>query len=366
MKYDIDDLILLNMAGIGSVKLDRLIEFFGSIENILKAGQADLERLKDIGPNLALKISRIKYKEGLKKERELIEKNRVAVLALYDDAYPENLKNIYDPPIVLYIKGDVSREDKIAVSVVGSRRASLYGVDICYEISRKLAALGVTVVSGLARGIDSAAHRGALKSGGRTLAVLGNGLSLVYPRENIKLAEEIASLGALISEFPMEMPPMRQNFPIRNRIISGLSLGVVVVEAAQTSGALITANCALEQGREVFAVPGKAGTMTARGTHALIKEGARLAESADDIIEELNLSPLGLDSKNKTDVKEGVKAAVLSDPQRRVYKILSDEPLHIDEVVDRSTFSAAEVTKLLLELEIRRLVKELPGKNYVR
>ncbi|MBL7068430.1 MAG: DNA-protecting protein DprA [Candidatus Omnitrophica bacterium] len=370
MKYNIDDLILLNMAGIGSVRLNKLISFFGSIENTLKASQADLERLNDIGPKLARKISRIRYKEGLKKEEGLIGKNRAAVLALFDDAYPENLKNIYDPPLLLYVKGDILPEDKIAVSIVGSRKASLYGINICQEISQQLAGFGVAVISGLARGIDSAAHRGALKSGGRTLAVLGNGLDSLYPRENRRLAEEIARSGALISEFPMEMPPMRQNFPIRNRIISGLSLGVVVVEAARKSGALITAACALDQGREVFAVPGKAGTATAMGTHGLIKEGARLAESADDIIDELNLAPIGLDNTRRTTSGRGmgdnINRRSLTNPQKKIYNILSDEPIHVDDLIDKSTFPAVEVTRLLLELEIKKLVRELPGKNFVK
>ncbi len=217
----------------------------------------------------------------------LSKENKTRTLSFSDKGYPTNLKYIYDPPPTLYVKGNILPEDNIAIAIIGSRRATYYGLKNAENLSFELAAGGITIISGLARGVDSAAHRGALKAGGRTIAVLGSGLNIIYPPENEKLAREILQCGAVISEFPQGTAPLRQNFPRRNRIISGLSLGVVVVEAAKRSGALITANLALEQGREVFALPGKIDSFTSRGTHDLIKQGAKLVESAEDIIEEL-------------------------------------------------------------------------------
>lgn len=213
-------------------------------------------------------------------------------ISISDKDYPARLKNIYSPPVDLYIKGEFLPEDEIAVALVGSRKASQYGLELSEKLAYDLATRGITVVSGLARGIDSAAHRGALKAKGRTIAVFGCGIDYIYPPENKLLAEQIQERGALISEFPDKLSPKPYNFPRRNRIISGLSLGVVVIEAARTSGALITANFALEQGREVFAVPGKVNSDTSEGVHRLLKEGAKLVETVDDIIEELNLTPL--------------------------------------------------------------------------
>ncbi|MCQ9208506.1 MAG: DNA-processing protein DprA [Omnitrophica bacterium] len=225
----------------------------------------------------------------------LSNENKFKTLRITDKDYPANLKHIYDPPATVYLKGELILEDNIAIAIVGSRRATPYGLKNAKSLAFELAARGITVVSGLARGIDSAAHRGALEAKGRTIAVLGSGLNVIYPHENERLAEEIAKSGAVISEFQQDVGPQRYHFPRRNRIISGLSLGVVVVEAAQKSGALITANCALEQGREVFALPGKIDSWTSRGTHDLIKQGAKLVESIEDIIEELE--PLNLQKK---------------------------------------------------------------------
>lgn len=292
-----------------------------------------------------------------------------------DDAeYPRSLKNIYDPPKVLYVNGMLSEQDEMAVALVGSRRASQYGLEACEKLAYELALRGVTIVSGMARGIDSAGHRGALRANGRTIAVLGSGHGDIYPPENEKLYNEIVKSGAVISEFENDMPPLPANFPQRNRIISGLSLGVVVVEAARNSGALITASLALEQNREVFAVPGKISSHTSSGTNELIKDGARLVQSADDILEELSLveiSPLAGEGKGKKDKSIGnmTKAYIynsLTDDERRVYKILSDEPLYIDEILDKAKLERSKVPKVLLNLELKRLIKELPGKQFVR
>lgn len=277
---------------------------------------------------------------------------------LSDVFYPKNLKNIYDPPDPLYVKGRIVPGDDIAVAIVGSRKASLYGLKTCEKLAYELAGMGVTIVSGLARGIDSAAHRGALKAGGRTIAVFGCGLDYIYPSENKKLAEEIEQNGALVSEFPAGAMPLPYNFPKRNRIISGLSLGVVVVEASKDSGALITADFALEQGREVFAVPGKIDASTSTGTHRLIKEGAKLVEGADDILEELNLK--------STVQSSPMPNAGIDEYEQKIYSILSDEPKYIDEITKEANLVSSEVCDILLRLQLKKLIKELPGKRYFK
>lgn len=340
MRYNLDDLMALNMAGVGYIRFKELMERFGSPEKILTA-------------------KGIKTRERIKKEWSLIKKHKAGVISIFDEGYPENLKTIHSPPIILYVKGKIIPEDKFSVALVGSRRATIYGLEVCKRLAGGLASMGIVIVSGLARGIDSAAHRGALEASGRTIAVLGSGLNVIYPAENKRLADEIISSGALLSEFPMDMAPLKQNFPIRNRVISGLSLGAVIVEAAKQSGALITASFALEQGREVFAVPGKAGASASMGTHGLIKRGAKLVDSVEDIIEELNLE---LKEINK-DAKPQMK---LDGAKKKIYDILSDEPVHIDNIIQRINLPPHEVSRLLLELELEKFIKELPGKNFVK
>lgn len=295
-------------------------------------------------------------------------------ITISDSEYPKNLKNIYDPPLLLYVNGELLPQDETAVALVGSRRASHYGLETCERLAYELAIRGVTIVSGMARGIDSAAHRGALKARGRTIAVLGSGHNDIYPPENEKLYEEITKSGAVVSEFENDAPPLPRNFPKRNRIISGLSLGVVVVEAAKNSGALITANLAAEQGRDVFAIPGKISSQTSSGTNELIKDGARLVQSAEDILEELSIheiKPISGENKEKMDegIKKKTKAYIynsLTDDERKIYKILSDEPVYIDEVLDKAGLDPQMASKVLLNLELKSLIKELPGKLFVR
>lgn len=292
-------------------------------------------------------------------------KNKIRELGLTGEGYPTNLKYIYDPPPALYIKGNIIPQDNIAIAVVGSRQASYYGLKNAQELAFELAAGGITIISGLARGVDSAAHRGALKAGGRTIAVLGSGLNMIYPEENKGLAEEISRNGAVVSEFPQDTPPHRHNFPRRNRIISGLSLGVLVVEAAKRSGALITVGFALEQGREVFALPGKIDSFTSQGTHDLIKQGAKLVESTEDIIEELE--PLRACQVNQTESESKAKIEPnLPEEEKQVYSCLSCEPLHIDELAQKVNLSYGRLLTCLLKLEYKKLVKELPGKTFIR
>ena len=286
-------------------------------------------------------------------------------IALGDERYPELLRAIYDPPAVLYCDGSVEPGDRQAVAIVGSRQATPYGLRITETLAGELSALGFTILSGFARGIDAAAHRAALAAGGRTIAVLGCGLDVDYPPGHASLHAEIAGSGAVLTEFAPGTPPRATNFPRRNRIISGLALGVVVVEAADDSGSLITARLALEQGREVFAVPGPIDVPTSRGPHGLLKQGAKLVETVDDIVEELLPQ---LDRPLQTLKTEPIAAlpehVELSPSERTVLEVMSREPLHLDDLTERSRLTTPAVAAILLGLELKALVKQLPGQRY--
>ncbi|MCM8789491.1 MAG: DNA-processing protein DprA [Candidatus Omnitrophica bacterium] len=280
--------VALNLIGdIGTVRFNRLKNYFGKPENIFNTPYEKLVDILGITDTLARRLASFKQEE-LKKELALAKRLSLKIITLEDSDYPENLKNIPGAPIVLYVKGSFIIQDNFGFSIVGSRRASLYGLNAAEKFASELSQKGFTIISGMARGIDTYAHKGALKAGGRTVAVMGSGFNHIYPQENIDLAEEISKNGAVISEFPINAEPLPQNFPRRNRIISGLSLGVIVVEAARNSGALITADFALEQGRDVFALPGKIDSNLSFGTNGLIKQGAKLVSCVDDILEELN------------------------------------------------------------------------------
>ena len=286
-------------------------------------------------------------------------------IPLGDERYPELLRAIYDPPAVLYCDGSVEPGDRQAVAIVGSRQATPYGLRITETLAGELSALGFTILSGFARGIDAAAHRAALAAGGRTIAVLGCGLDVDYPPGHASLHAEIAGSGAVLTEFAPGTPPRATNFPRRNRIISGLALGVVVVEAADDSGSLITARLALEQGREVFAVPGPIDVPTSQGPHGLLKQGATLVETVDDIVEELLPQ---LDRPLQTLKTEPIAAlpehVALSPSERTVLDVMSREPLHLDDLTERSRLTTPAVAAILLGLELKALVKQLPGQRY--
>ena len=283
-------LLALNMVeGLGSIKISQLLKHFNKAENIFSVPVKELEHISGIGAKIAGRIKDFNWQD-LDKELELVRKHKIEVVTIADSDYPESLRQIPDPPLVLYFKGK-SDWTGFNFAIVGSRKASLYGLSVAEKFAQQLAALGVVIVSGMARGIDTASHKGALKAKGATLAVLGSGLLNIYPPENESLAEKIAESGAVISEFPLNTPPLRENFPRRNRIVSGLARGVLVVEAAERSGALITADLALDQGKDVFAVPGKVDSPTSLGANHLIKQGAKLVNSIEDILEEYGLSP---------------------------------------------------------------------------
>ena len=275
------------LSGVGRVRSKILLREFHDPERVFSASWDELGRIEGIGPKLAKKIVSSKDSIDIDGEIKLIEEAGVEIITIEDALYPENLKHIYSPPTVLYLKGTLEPQDHYAIAIVGTRKASIYGKQNAENLSMQLVKRGFTVVSGLARGIDTSAHQAALGASGRTIAVLGSGINVAYPKENKILMEEISKSGAVISEFPMNTPPEKHNFPARNRIISGLSLGVIVVEAAKKSGALITASFALEEGREVFSVPGRIDDFRSKGTLGLIKEGAKLVEGVDDILEEV-------------------------------------------------------------------------------
>ena len=362
-------LILNAVMGIGNSTVQKLLKCYGSAVKILSLNESDLSVVPRISLKAIQNILHFPKDKFLKAEYNLMAKKKVRAITWLDDGYPEVLREIADAPVVLYMKGDLSLESALSMAIVGSRRASFYGQTVAENFAGRLAELGFTTVSGMARGIDTAAHRGALRAGGPTVAVLGCGLSHVYPLENKKLMDEIAATGVVISEFPMGMGPLPHNFPRRNRIISGLSLGVIVVEAAERSGALITADFALEQGREVFAVPGKIDHPSFRGAHGLIKQGAKLVTCVEDILEDIE-PRVSAHLKAETGPSaedRGIKdlPADLSKDEQQLYNYITDRPVHIDELTNRCG-TAVPVMSVLLQLELKHLVKQLPGKLFVR
>jgi DNA processing protein len=363
--------IALNMIdGVGPVRLRALRDQFGTPEAILSAPKQELMRVDGVGEDVARNIAGWREQIDLDAELQRIEKGNVRVVTCDDPEYPKNLREIYDPPLVLYVKGTLKEGEALAIGVVGSRRTTLYGQDMARKLAFQLARLGVTVVSGLARGIDTAVHNGALQAKGRTVAVIGCGIDVVYPAENKKLADEIAEKGgAVVTEFPFGVKPDKQNFPMRNRIISGWSMGVVVVEANVKSGALITAGQAAEQGRQVFAVPGRADSILSRGTNKLIKDGAKLTEDVEDILSEFEyLLPKQSVETAATDAAgRGAKPVLkFSEIEEKVIAQMSREETGIDDIIRSSGLTSAAVSATLLGLEMKRVVRQLPGKLYVR
>lgn len=355
------DFILLNMVqGIGYIRLKVLLDEFKDVHNIFKAPLNALKAIKGIGVQIAEAIKNAHSDYDIDKEIELIKKSGVKVVTLFDKEYPELLRTIYDPPMLLYIKGELKEEDKLSVAIVGSRKCTYYGLSMAQRIASELVNYKVVIVSGLARGIDTAAHKGAVKNNGRTIAVLGNGLCSIYPVENKELAEQILRNGALVSEFPMETKPNRQNFPRRNRVISGLSKALLVVEAAKKSGALITADFALEQGRDVFAVPGMADRFSSNGTNALIKQGAKLVENADDILEELGVN------KVEPTNQDSDSYFLVNPHEKNIFNILSDKPCDIDTITQKLEVKTQQAKLMLLNMEMKGIIKQLPGKLYIR
>ena len=345
------------IPGIGRAKIIKLERYFGTLENAWHASQKEL-LAAGIDQRSVQSVIAQRSKISLDDELAKLAKYNVRAITWNEPEYPKQLKEIYDAPPVLYIKGELTPDDYWSVAVVGSRRATVYGREVTERISQDLARSNVTVISGLARGIDTIAHKAALDAGGRTIAVMGCGLDMVYPGENLKLAQAIIKSGALISDYPIGTKPAAHNFPRRNRIMSGLSLGVLVVEAAASSGALITADLALEHNKEVFAVPGNILSPLSRGTNRLIQDGAKLVANTADILEELNLNIV-------PDQAEPRQSIAITELESTLIKELSYEPTHIDDICRSSGLSIPVVSSNLAMMEIKGLVKQVTGMNYV-
>jgi DNA processing protein len=366
-------LALKGIPGVGPVLFQRLLARFGEPARVFQASGEDLLGVKGVNQDLARDLLSFRDWDRVEAELAALAAAGAEVILPDDPRFPARLRQIPYPPPLLFLKGALLPEDDLALALVGTRAASYYGLKTCRRLAGALAARGVTVVSGLARGIDSAAHQGALENSGRTLAVLGCGLDVVYPPENLKLYEAIAQQGALISEFPLGTPPEAKNFPIRNRIISGLALGVVVVEAGLKSGTSITVRYALDQGREVFAVPGPIDSPTSVGPHRLIQEGAKLVQDPEDIFTELpdlkkGRRPLFAAPERVRETAPAEAAPALSrppSPEDPLLALLGSEPLSLEEIVRATRLPAAEVLSRLTILELEGLIRELPGKRYV-
>jgi len=370
------DWISLNMTPqIGPRAATKLLEKFGSAENVFHAQRRELESLR-LRPESIESILKREFHEKAEVELSKVKEIGGDVLNLDDGSYPYLLREIADPPITLYVKGDWQAcFDAPCVAVVGSRRCSTYGENASQMLARDLAANGICIVSGLARGIDSAAHRGAIQAKGRTVAVMGTGIGQVYPKDNAKLVDEILDTGgAIVSQFPLDTPPLSENFPYRNRIISGLSLGVLLVEASERSGSLITARLAMEQNREVLAVPGNITSKNSFGTNYLIKSGAKLVQQWQDVVSELPseisaaILPPEIDGKKANENKQPeLIPAGLTEEERKIWQSLSpDEAMHVDVLLEKSGLSFGDLNAALLGLEMRELVRTLPGKHYAR
>ena len=353
----------LNMIpNLGPVRIRSLVDQFGSPEAVFSVSGDELQSVKGIGGRLAEIIAEQRARVRVDRELDGVKAMGARIVTWVDEDYPDPLRSIYDPPVVLYVLGTLEKKDRHALALVGSRRCTHYGLRVADRLSYQLAKVGYTVVSGLARGIDTASHQGALKGGGRTLAVLGGALDRLYPEENRKLADQIAEQGAVISEFPLGREPDKTTFPYRNRIVSGLSLGVIVVESPLKSGSLITADVALEQGRQVFAVPGRIDEPSSQGCHRLIRQGAKLVESVDDVLEEFDqLIP----AEASRSIQEAKKRpdVVLSSDEVRVVQALGGGALDLDTLARTCGMTSVSLSGLMLGLEMKRVIRTLPGRR---
>jgi DNA processing protein len=372
---------LSRVGGLGKVLFRRLILRFETPEAVFRAPETEICRVEGCRPATAKAVKAFCGWDGVDDEVEKAGKAGARIVPFIDPSYPANLRETHDPPPYLYVKGGLIEGDRVAVAIVGSRMATDYGRKLTRKMARELSAKGVTVVSGGARGIDTEAHRGALEGGGRTIAVLGCGIDVVYPGENKELFARVAERGAVVSEYPMGTPPESQNFPPRNRIISGISMGVLVMEAAEDSGSLITAQYSLEQGREVYALPGSVSSPTSKGTNSLIKKGAKLVENPDDILEDLfpyikgYLRDTGHDATSEEDGAQreeldsdtcAVERLGLEGDETTMFGLITAEPSHIDQLAEKSGIAVPKALSLLLGMELKGAVRQVPGMRFVR
>lgn len=353
---------LSSLPGIGAYRFKLLLDHFGSAENVWNANERELRKLRGIGSSIWAILNH-SFRKNLDSDMYKIEKSGIKVIRIIDKEYPAMLKEIHDPPPILFVRGNLRIEDQKAIAIVGARNVTHQGMNIARELAYELASRGITIVSGMARGTDTFAHRGALEARGRTIAVLGCGVDVAYPPENRDLISRVSESGAVISEFTLGTKPFSANFPARNRIISGLSAGIVVIEAGEKSGALITADFALEQGREVFAVPGNPQTISSKGTNRLIKEGAKMITCVEDIIEEFKDFDL---DRVKTSKKNRELLENLSEDETKIIGNINVEPVHMDEIIFKTGFDTKKLNSMLTILEMRGILKQLPGKFFIR
>ncbi|WP_069649623.1 DNA-processing protein DprA [Caloranaerobacter ferrireducens] len=355
-----DILIWLNSINMNSNTIEKLEEYFGDFHLLWEASADVINKISFLSEYSKAILVKYKDKHYYEDYRSKVEKSGAKIITIFDVNYPRHLKNIYNPPKVIYIKGSLEIKDEISIAIVGARKATAYGKWVAEKFAKELAGLGITIVSGLARGIDTKAHEGALITKGRTIAVLGNGIDSVYPKANKTLFEKIQNNGAIITEYPLGVQPLPYNFPMRNRIISGLSLGVLVVEASEKSGSLITAQIALEQGREVFAIPGNINSIYSKGTNLLIKDGAKLVTDVDDIIEEITLLKDRVKAKR---VKE-ISCLNLGKDEIKIVECIKEYPKHCDEISYQTGLDIIKVNSILTILELKGIVKQLPRKIF--
>jgi DNA processing protein len=365
----VDDLVdavrLALVSGVGPRHRQDLLVRFGSPAAVLAASSAELQSVGGIGPKIAARIAAAREEIDADAELALAAEHNIDVLTETDDAYPRTLRQIHDPPGVLFRRGTFAPQDELAIAIVGTRHATRYGLAQAERLAAGLARVGFTIVSGLARGIDAAAHRGALEAGGRTIAVLGSGLLNIYPPEHKSLARDVAASGCLLSESPPRMIPMSGAFPQRNRLISGLAVGAIVVEAANRSGALITARHAYEQGREVFAVPGPIDSRLSHGCHALIKDGAKLVESIDDVLAELGPLAENVAREDGSIVTQPAEL-LLNEIEQQVLRAIDGQPISLDAVAAACALPIHRVLSTVSVLEMRRLVRRVSGTQVTR
>jgi DNA processing protein len=361
----VDSLRLTLVSGVGPRIRRALLDRFGTPRAVLAAARSQLREVPGVGPKLTERIAAASDEIDVEAQIALCREHGLAILTESHPGYPRVLREIHDPPGVLFVRGRIEPQDALAIAIVGTRHATPYGLQQAERLAGSLARAGLTIVSGLARGIDAAAHRGALAAGGRTLAILGSGVLNIYPPEHAGLADELAARGALVAELPPRGEPLPGTFPQRNRIISGLSLGVIVVEAGQQSGALITARLAMEQGREVFAVPGRVDSRTSHGCHRLIRDGAKLVETADDVLEELG--PL-VEAAPRADgqVTHHPAELLLNELEQQVLAAVTSEATAIDGLVAATGLPVPQVLATLSVLEMRHLIRRLSGSTVMR
>lgn len=357
--------LALNAAELPPRTALQLLDHFGSPNGVMSAGLSGIHAVCRLTAAEVARLAEARERD-FSKDIETLRRLNARLVTIEDDEYPANLRQIYDLPPMLFVQGKFLPVDERAIAIVGTRRATPYGRLVTGTLARDLAARGVTVVSGMAVGADAAAHRGALSAGGRTIAVLACGIDVPYPRDTLELREQAVSRGAVISEFPLGTPARAGRFHIRNRLISGLALGVVVTEAPEQSGALITANLAANQGRQVFAVPGSVNSEFSRGTHALLRDGARLVESVEDILDEVALPDLPVPAEAEPDREQQVADAGLTTDERNLLRALSLQQRHMDDIIEHSQLPSSRASAGLLMLELKGLVRRLPGNMYMR